>query len=602
MAPGAWRKVQNCNSATPVSVLDFFHYGSPVPHLSHPQRRPLKRSLLTVVLASLATVAALFPALDQGVDLRPTSGSSSVLCTGFGPCSDAGMSAKGYHAVWDQMFWGMYAGKNCTNYVAYRMIKAGMSATRPAQLKPGKGNAEYWGPSFGSATNSTPTVGSIAWWKANAPGAGSGGHVAYVERVNSATDIVVSESNWDGNFDWRHITTAANWPSGFIHLIDNGAPPPPPVAPPPPLPPASTPPATVLRSVSPPTISGTVQVGRTLAATDGSWSPAAQAVAYQWLADGKAISGETGRTFLVGRSRLGKRISVQVTATTAGQRATATSAPTAPAIPGTIAVTTPPVIEGSPAIGATVTAVPPVTSPAPTASTVQWYADGVPIAGATSWTLHAGPDLAGKRLTVQVTGTRESFANLSTTSAPSDPVQAPPIQFTTPGSVGGAPQVGSPLAANPGVTDPAQAAATYAWLRDGEPIAGATTPAYTPTKADAGHRVSVQVTLTAPGHFPSINEYAAGTIKAATRLTVAARSARRAATLTIKLKTAGLPVKDGRIVVRVGKHTVATLAAKHKVRLRVAGLKPGKRTITVLYRGTATVLGDSATARVKVKR
>jgi hypothetical protein len=233
---------------------------------------------------------------------------------------------------------------------------------------------------------------------------------------------------------------------------------------------------------------------------------------------------------------------------------------------------------------------------------VQWYADGVPIPGATSWTLNAGADLAGKRLTVQVTGTRQSFANLSTTSAPSDPVQAPPIQFTTPGSVAGAPQVGSPLTASPGVTDPAPASTTYAWLRDGRPIPGATTPAYTPTKADAGHRVSVQVTLTAPGHFPSINEYAAGTIRAKPRLKVAARSARRAATLTIKLKTAGLPVKGGKIVVQVGKHKVKALAAKHKVRLRVAGLKPGKRKITILYRGTTTVLGDSTTAIVKVRR
>lgn len=564
-----------------------------------------------MVLASLASVAVLFPALTRTVDLRPAAGSSSVLCTGFGPCSDAGMSAKGYHAVWDQMFWGMYAGKNCTNYIAYRMIKAGMSSTRPSQLKPGKGNAEYWGPSFGTATNSTPTVGSIAWWRANAPGAGSGGHVAYVERVNSPTDIVVSESNWGSNFDWRHITTAANWPSGFIHLVDNGAPPPvtppppPPVTTPPPPPPTTaptTPPATVLRNVSPPTITGTVQVGQTLAATDGDWSPAAQTVTYQWYADGKAISGETGRTFLVGRSRLGHSISVQVTATTAGQRASATSAATAPAIAGTIAVTTPPVIEGTPAIGQTITAVPPVTSPAATASAVQWYADGVPIAGATSWALTASTDLAGKRLTVQVTGTRQSFGNLSTTSAPSEPVQAPPIQFATPGSVGGAPQVGTPLAASPGVTDPAQVAATYAWLRDGEPIAGATTPAYTPTRADAGHRVSVQVTLTAPGHFPSINEYAAGTIKAKPRLKVAARSAHRAAMLTIKLKTAGLPVKDGTIVVRVGKHTVKRVAAQHRLKLRLAGLKPGKRTITVSYRGTTTVLGESAATTVKVTR
>ena len=61
------------------------------------------------------------------------------------------------------MYWRMYGGHNCTNYAAYRMVKAGLPNTRPWS---GGGNATYWGTSMKSLTNATPRVGAVAWWKA----------------------------------------------------------------------------------------------------------------------------------------------------------------------------------------------------------------------------------------------------------------------------------------------------------------------------------------------------------------------------------------------------------------------------------------------------
>jgi surface antigen len=69
------------------------------------------------------------------------------------------------------------------------------------------------------AVNTKPTVGSIAWYAATK--AAPDGHVAFVERVNSPTSIVISEMNYDGdNGFWVHTitTSGTDWPSDFIHL------------------------------------------------------------------------------------------------------------------------------------------------------------------------------------------------------------------------------------------------------------------------------------------------------------------------------------------------------------------------------------------------
>ena len=84
------------------------------------------------------------------------------------------------------MWWRMYSGHNCTNYAAYRMVHSGLPNTRPWT---GSGNATNWGSAMSRITNSTPAVGSVAWWRAGVRPAGRSGHVAYVERVVSANEI-----------------------------------------------------------------------------------------------------------------------------------------------------------------------------------------------------------------------------------------------------------------------------------------------------------------------------------------------------------------------------------------------------------------------------
>lgn len=75
-----------------------------------------------------------------------------------------------------------------------------------------------------------------------------------------------------------------------------------------------------------PAITGTPQPGQVLSASQGSWSGAPTAYAYQWARGGTAIAGATGATYAVVPADRGAALTVTVTATNAVGSATASSA------------------------------------------------------------------------------------------------------------------------------------------------------------------------------------------------------------------------------------------------------------------------------------
>ncbi|MFD0077803.1 glycoside hydrolase Chb [Streptomyces sp. NPDC127166] len=53
----------------------------------------------------------------------------------------------------------------------------------------------------------------------------------------------------------------------------------------------------------------------------GTWTPAPTSYAYQWYANGRAISGATKATFVLTKAQRGLRITVRVTAYRTGHTA-----------------------------------------------------------------------------------------------------------------------------------------------------------------------------------------------------------------------------------------------------------------------------------------
>ncbi len=160
-----------------------------------------------------------------------------------------------------------------------------------------------------------------------------------------------------------------------------------------------------------PTITGTATAGSTLVAVSDRTVP----VAYQWRADGAAVSGATSASFTVPGAAVGKRISVTVSALDGSDAAT--SLPTAPVTAGTLGAVTP-TISGAAKLGSTLTASPGTWTPSPVTLTYRWKANGVDIAGATGKTWKVATTQVGKRITVTVTGSKVGFTSAQQTSAP----------------------------------------------------------------------------------------------------------------------------------------------------------------------------------------
>ncbi len=423
----------------------------------------------------LAISLVLVAGLGVTVGASPASATVTTLCKGYARCANAGMSSSGYASANRSMYWRMYAGHNCTNYVAYRMIQAGMPNTRPWT---GGGNATHWGTSMSRITNSTPTVGSVAWWRAGVSPAGSSGHVAYVEKVISADEIIVSQDSWGGDFSWARVTRASRgWPSGFVHFRDERQ-----------------------LNTKAPTIAGTAKVGSVLTASPGSWDPSGATFAYQWAQDGVYIPGATAPTLTLTPAHQAKRISVRVTAVKAGYPSAAVlSGSTATVAPGVLTNTQRPVISGDPRVDGTLTASPGTWTPTPDEIRYTWRAEGVEIPGANESTLVMNPSLANKRISVSSIAIKSGYADVSAPSLPTAAVVLGTFRMTTPPTIAGTPTLGETLRLErPSLNQSPEV--SVRWLRQGRAIPGATGTSYQVTPDDLGTHISARVRLTRPGY------------------------------------------------------------------------------------------------------
>ncbi|WP_127480236.1 CHAP domain-containing protein [Nocardioides pantholopis] len=541
----------------------------------HQQSQGSQRPRRTVAwLCWLALLAGLLVA-----PAPPASAASTYHCSGYSGCKAAGYKHFGYGNAKNNktMWWRMYAGHNCTNYVAYRMVKAGMSTARPWS---GSGNASNWGVAMKKITDTKPSVGAVAWWKANVPGAGSSGHVAVVEKVISPTKIVISEDSWGGTFHWRTITKGTGWPSGFVHFTDK-----------------------TVQNLAPPTLGSVPQIGVPVTAVPGTWT-AGTALSYQWLLDGAAIAGATGATYTPTTAQLGKGLAVRVTGSRSGHTSATVTSAAAAIGPGALVPQGVPAVEGQGYLGQALVASFVGWVPAESKRAVQWYADGVAVPGANGRRLVLGEGLLGKTVTVQVTGTAPGYGPSTVESAPIGPVYAGDVEVVAPPALSGETRPGATLRVTPPAAQPADSQATYTWLRDGAPIAGAAGPAYRLGPNDLGRRLAVRVDVQRPGYRAHVETLAAPAKVTTSSRTVVRRAVpgRGKVKLVIRVRVPGQAAPRGKVAVLTNGRTVRRRVVGGKLTLVVAGLRPGQRKAVVTYAGNSVVTSSRATVTFQVRK
>ncbi|MFE7599971.1 hypothetical protein [Streptomyces sp. NPDC057494] len=175
--------------------------------------------------------------------------------------------------------------------------------------------------------------------------------------------------------------------------------------------------AVVVKGVAPkptkaPAVSGTARVGDRVTAAAGTWSPAPTSYAYQWRADGVAISGATGSSYVPSAGVRGKKLTVTVTALRTGHLSGTYTTAAYTVVTGLAPkATVAPSLTGTVRVGRVLTLNRGTWTPAPTSYAYQWYANGRAISGATRATFTLTKTQRGTKITVRVTALQTGHLN-----------------------------------------------------------------------------------------------------------------------------------------------------------------------------------------------
>lgn len=254
-------------------------------------------------------------------------------------------------------------------------------------------------------------------------------------------------------------------------------------------------------------ISGKPAVGSTLTAQAAEAPPLAGS-GLKWLRGGVQVG--TGPSYLVGPADSGATLTVQQTLK---------SEPVTNHLDGTAVTFEPlvltatakiemaavsgakPTVKGSATLGSTVTLTAGSWGPAPVSLSYQWKRNGVAITGATGTSYRLTFADWGKTVSVAVTGSKAGYLSTSVESASTAKITGLSFKKTYAPSISGKAKVGSKLTAKVKAWSPKPPFA-YQWLRNGQPIAGATKPTYVLQGDDAGKTIKVRVTAQKEGYAP----------------------------------------------------------------------------------------------------
>ncbi len=285
-----------------------------------------------------------------------------------------------------------------------------------------------------------------------------------------------------------------------------------------------------------PSLAGLPRVGDTLVINTGQYAtatedPATVGITVEWLADGAVIAGAFGKTFVPSSAQVGKTIAVRVTVSKVGHttleftRTTASPVlaadenpfPTDPNQPGEpglpdplVAIKSAATVTGTTQVGSVLTVRPGTFEPANARVTYQWLRGTQPIAAATNSSYRLTPADANTVVSVRVIATAvnrqtiEQFLSAGLTEVGTITSKKPVIRAKKKAVKKKKVRVGQTLKASvKKVSAPgAKVKQTYRWFAGNKKIKGkkAGKAKFKVTKKFAKKRLSVQVTLNAPGY------------------------------------------------------------------------------------------------------
>lgn len=260
-----------------------------------------------------------------------------------------------------------------------------------------------------------------------------------------------------------------------------------------------------------------------------------------------------------------------------------------------------PEITGSPRVGATLEASEGTWSPA-ASFTYQWTADGAALTGATSRTLRLTTAHLGKRISVRVRGSYESYIPAEASATPTSVVRGGPVA-TGPVEVRGTPRVGARVSAVTGDGWDTSARLTYQWKASGRTIPGATSASLVLGPETVGKGLSVSVTASRT-HYdsvtvtsPSAPATAAGLLTAPTptisgtavvggKLTASRGTWTSGTAISYRWKADGEPIAGA----TASTFTIPSSLCGDRITVTVTGRKTGYATAAVTSRATTRVM------------
>jgi hypothetical protein len=243
-----------------------------------------------------------------------------------------------------------------------------------------------------------------------------------------------------------------------------------------------------------PALSGEASAGRLLSADVGVWqNPASLTFHRQWrrcndaVTACDAVAGAITASYPIGAGDVGSRLELVVTATDSqGRSTTSRSAPTTIIAPAR----TVPLLGGTAAVGSTLTC---TTTGWPGTTTITWLREATAIGAGPTYLVTVAD--AGHAVACRA----DDHDPAGNTTATSTPISIA-IALPTSGSSPRITRRKAVLTCRPGSWQNATGI-TRQWLRDGEPIRGATRTTYRVGRHDHGHLLACQVTATNPfGH------------------------------------------------------------------------------------------------------